>query len=762
MRILLSLILSVLLTFPAPLWAESLKAGNLSSRIEKSVNEQLAQKNECTFEEMTKRIDNNSVTWSCVESAVTWLEGQRQEIRHSCRMSNEQTEKLAQKIQSWKRSYAIVDYINYLNGTLTQVMPQYVSGERYFCNDLSLQERIRNRRHNPSCFRFALLYFQGNRNAFNEEMMQLALEGKAEFEKLIAELSPEQQTAQKWTIRWEQRLYDQLSLFIKGGQPGGYSDESGGSRAIPTAPLLPGWPRALQESQGKKSNAQLRALLEKLLKTYEQGADLTAYIEELVKGSANPSDSNYVSAYLLNFSFVLYAKSIAANEKERIFKFIRGNYPLRVKWAAAQAIVGVESGKFSLSDADKTQLLTVFAGVNKNLSKENREDLAVYQVLLYLTSRLYDSPAEKLRQATESIASSGSGFEAGMVVVAVLPSTELATALEGAALSEAALVVGAIIVVGIAFKQALSPMAQRAFNNLLRHNLETEDGEVEELFAGATASVIRDGLNNNGEWIITKQLTNALGDVVTIEVVLESEALRENMVMLSSVAGATSVDTAQAFQTALRQSCNNFRRSTPNRNKHARNFEDIFNKGDEATQNALKNLTQQEKNIIQTLKQQYNNGGGELTQEFWQELAKKKNFPNLERIGKIGVMRSNYDGFLRAVYRKGQWMPELETTIDVVGTQLKDLVGRDLISQLVTCGMRGLNFFDTTGMPFLSLPNNAMLRYVAHEQVNGHFHYEFFETLDDGMKILCNKSVNFGKGKRARDLFLDGLKYLCQ
>ena len=709
MRKIIAIILSFLMV-SGPISAETtrsrafMKNEGLAEHVEQHVNKQVSvqrsAQDKCTFSEMLVRLEQNSVTWPCVENAVFSLEKMEDPAREipqeQIKKFLTQKDKLRKKIISWHKEMIVIDVICYYLGILIgpPEMIDPVTGAPSNTNACakSYSELIENKKIMPGCFYDALVYYENHPEEF-EVVRGVAIQGKKQAQAYMASLSKEKKEQLKWALYFQDILYKRLDKLVRGdvsssGREEGASQSQGWMTAL--MDILSGWPRlrATEELDGNKIDPQVRARLDNLVRACENGADLTEFIAVLAKGSDSIEAPNYVSPILLSYSFMLWAKSNAVRpqDKKKVLNYVSGDYPFRVKWAAAQAAAALAGEKFDFTEQEKQSLLNIFAQINKNLSKENKNDETMYRVLVYLTGKLYDSPVTALEEATPV----NSAYVESIELAVVLVSSESAAQLYLVALAGFA----TALYTGKAIEYATQGCLRHNYGNALDDSLERCEG-TDAIIAEEIQSIPF----NSSKYL-------AFGT-----------ALSASSAAVSAQAGRFEIDCQPRFGGDY---STNIKPLTQDR------FFRMLNTSDAATKAAFE--AWKKKNVPLKLRQN--------ERAIFDALKKSPEWREFQEINRIGNRLEN--GFVKIVYRNGKWIPEIEVKIPVSGTPLKKLFVPQILEKIVDC---------STGVAQLvkgriSLADGVSYRYGKHEQLKNHLHYETFNEVDD-ISFLCNKSIDF-------------------
>ena len=286
--------------------------------------------------------------------------------------------------------------------------------------------------------------------------------------------------------------------------------------------VLPGWPRSEvwdKLAKASKHVPDLQGLLNSMLKNVKAGADLTPFLELIIReGKSDPESSNYISNDVMNMAFMLYAYSIPANQADKILKYTHSNYVPRVRWAAASAVAYFAKdtkkgtklvpnnplGRLILTDDQREEVLpifwAVFDGSKTNLSR---------MVVQYYLSRIYGNVNWMALNIPDPSSSSTHSAVFGPMNLVLAPSmVEMLTAEVGASLPSAMEVLSVslaapattatgvavlgnvpMVVLGMALDDAFTPMYRIAFEQKLRESLHIEKQSAAPAQAETDAAV---------------------------------------------------------------------------------------------------------------------------------------------------------------------------------------------------------------------------------------------------------------------------------
>lgn len=314
--------------------------------------------------------------------------------------------------------------------------------------------------------------------------------------------------------------------------------------------VLPGWPRPKvwnDTAQANKRVENLQGLLDLMIQKVQAGADLTPFIELIVnEGKPNKQDPHYVSDDVINTAFLLYAYNVPANRADKILKYTNKKYAPRVRFAAASAVAefaqnsktrnglvpNEPSGRLALTDKQREQVLDIFGVVfdnaktdltravvqyrlkrvygdvnwmanNERLVAQRKNQAAIGPITLVLTPSLAQMLAAEASAYASSIGASVASGTTALQAALAAP----ATALTGEVF------IGAVPVVifGMALDDAFAPTYKAAFEHKLREALGVEnDGEMTINNPAAMQAALASGIGATA-WIkaLTSERTDA-------------------------------------------------------------------------------------------------------------------------------------------------------------------------------------------------------------------------------------------------------------
>lgn len=478
--------------------AFSAVAAPLKYQIQQRVEKRM-ENSSCTLEQVVQQVKTGTLMYTCLESAVRQVE----------KMKPAQRAKLSYTPQDHKQvltyvmtphanlpgeSGKLADYLSWLlgwgeaNTCYKSQNGKLIKGD--CCDGYSALQLVQTGKHmqRTPCVERVFYYFSAHPEELTENIPSLLERHHHRWTSYLDEWNrqrPDETKKMRWGIKHLNQVYNQLLALAHGETPTGTLAGSGvgdgagtGSRFEQQEEVLPGWTRAevAKSVYGKKSSQQQQALFNKIQDAARRGADLKPFIEFLInKGSASPDAPNYVSAALLNVSFMIYAKSVP--DSRTIFKYTSSGYSTRVNFAAANALaefartrqkedgsleLNQPAGHFELSAQQRQGLLRIFALTVAGKAQKDPKS-PVYLSLLYKVGRLYENPEDKLSQAVAVNRPNKIGLEeASAAVVLALPK-EAVAATSLSTMASATVAVGGVVLVYIAVNEALAPALKNAF-----------------------------------------------------------------------------------------------------------------------------------------------------------------------------------------------------------------------------------------------------------------------------------------------------------
>ena len=290
--------------------------------------------------------------------------------------------------------------------------------------------------------------------------------------------------------------------------------------------VLPGWPRPKawnDTAQANKRVENLQGLLDLMIQKVQAGADLTPFIELIVnEGSPKKNNPHYVSDDVVNTAFLLYAYNVPANRADKVLKYTHNKYAPRVRFAAASAVAEFAkdkktrnglvandpSGRLSLSDKQREQVLDIFGIVFDNAKTDLTREVVQYQL-----NRVYgdvnwlakqdNSVAQRKNQAAlgpitlvltpslaQMLAAEASAYASSIGASVASGTTALQAALAAPATAlTGEVLIGAVPVVifGMALDDAFAPTYRKAFEHKLREALHMKTEGIGTVSVGVGA-----------------------------------------------------------------------------------------------------------------------------------------------------------------------------------------------------------------------------------------------------------------------------------
>ena len=228
--------------------------------------------------------------------------------------------------------------------------------------------------------------------------------------------------------------------------------------------------------EGKPRNKEEVKALQTIAQGVYNGCEIKRFVEQLVTKNSKSISNNFI-----NSVFMIFAQSLSQDKIDDIYQYAAGDYPARIKLAAARAIAVNSAdrldlrtneeidnrprGRFYLSNKQRRGVKDVFAETASRLNLSKQNEKMTYNVLAENLSRIYElgtgkdftlNVAKFLGYGKKGGDGSGGYVAAGVIALAV-PAEEAAAyglSVSSAALAEIAVPVGAVVIFYIALEDA--------------------------------------------------------------------------------------------------------------------------------------------------------------------------------------------------------------------------------------------------------------------------------------------------------------------